>query len=315
MSFFKLLFLLLFATYLLVASLIAFFTVKIVGIDIGPKMTLKIILSIIAFVPLYLLVAYIISRLLSRDLRDLEERVKKLPFSLEAPKTRIREVRRLGEALQSQSKRINSLLETQRLTLYRITHDLRTPLTNIKNVLEAIKEGVISPEEEREYIDKVLKETEKINTLVEEALKGLRKVSTKTRREEVELCGFLKDTLKLWEVRLEREGVRLSFSCPEKVSVRVSPLDLAEVIHNLIDNAVKYSSSPTVRVEVKKSQAQVEIRIVNDSVNPESQLKSAYRKGSLGLYIVRELVWRNGGEVEINTFPDRTEVVLRFGVG
>ncbi len=299
-------------TYLLVASLIAFFTVKIVGIPIGPKMFAKIVLSIVAFLPLYLLVAYVVSSLLSRDLKRLEEKLKELPTLEGTPPTRIREIGKLGDALLTQSERIGSLIESQRLVLYRIAHDLGTPLTNIKNVLQAIRDGIIKEEEADNYLKKAIGETDKAMSIVREALEGLRKVSRSSTIENVDLCPFLGEVVSLWRVRLIKEGKSIELLCPSGVSICVSPTDLKEVLDNLIENAFRHSETDRVFIKVSRERELVRITVSNRGKFGDGEIYRAYRKGSLGLYIVKELVWRNGGDISISVNRNTTEVVLSF---
>ena len=298
------------------ASLIAFFTVKIVGIPIGKKMLTKIVLSILAFVPLYLLLAYLLSRFLSRDIRRLEESVRKLPYGGEPEDSWIEEVDSLSKVIGRQAERIREIIEVQRLTLYRIAHDLRTPLTNVRNVILAIKEGVIPPPEREMYLDKVIKETDRIKDLLEEALSILRKVSRETRIERIELCSHLREILSLWEVRLRSERVKLIFECEDKVYIKASPLDLEEIINNPLENSLRHAHPKEIRFYTHKEGDRVLVELSDAGRGADTaKLKEAYRKGSLGLYIVRELTWRNGGSVEIGSSEKGTRVVLSFPAG
>ncbi len=300
----------------MVASLIAFFTVKIIGIPIGKRMFTKIVLSIAAFVPLYLLLAYLLSKFLSRDIKRLEENVRELPYSGEMGGSWIKEVDRLSRVISRQAERIREIIEIQRLTLYRIAHDLRTPLTNVRNVVLAIKEGVIGPSERDVYLDKVIKETDRIKDLLEEALSGLRKVSKESKRERIEICSQLRDILSLWEVRLRSEGVRLVLDCEEEVYIKVSALDLEEIINNLLENSLRHARPEEIRLSVRGEGEKVSVELSDAGVGADTaKLKDAYRKGSLGLYIVRELAWRNGGSVEISSSERGTRVVLSFPTG
>ena len=306
-------FFVLFVTYLVVASLIAFFTVKIVGIPIGKKMFTKIVLSIVAFIPVYALVAYAVSKILTRDISKIANHIKNVPFSQDVPKSFIEEVDRLSEVIRFQTQRIGSLIEAQRLTLYRLAHDLRTPLTNLRNVLQAIKDRVIPPEDTETYLEKLLKEIDKIETLLEEALQGLKKVSRKSRSQRVMLKAFLEDLTDLWNLRLSDRDVKVILECKEELSLNVSPIDLEEIVNNLIENAVKHSNTRTVKVRVSVKDRQVLVEVEDEGGNVKgADLMKAYEKGSLGLYIVRELVWRNGGDFKIESREKSTTAVVSF---
>lgn len=303
----------LFVTYLIVASLIAFFTVKIIGIPIGKRMFTKIVLSIAAFVPLYLVIAYLLSKFVSRDLLRLEKSIRNLPYFSEPPGSWIREVDRLSRVIRDQTKRIREMIEVQRLMIYRIAHDLRTPIANIRNVLTGIKDGIIRGEEVEEYLSRSIEEVDRVGSLLEEALSHIRKVSRRREVEEVDLCGFVRSLGKVWSLRFEKKGVELKVECSNRIVLKVSPLDLEEIMNNLLENALKNTDIGEVRVKVRREEDQVFITVEDTGRGIETgKLLEAYRRGSLGLYIVRELVWRNGGDMKVTSSEEGTRVVIRF---
>ncbi|MDQ7038629.1 MAG: HAMP domain-containing sensor histidine kinase, partial [Aquificota bacterium] len=238
MSFFTVCFVALFVTYLIVASFIAFFTVKIVGIPIGKKMLTKIVLSIVSFIPLYLLIAYLLSKFVSRDLIKLERSLRDLPYSFRHKGSWIKEIDRLSEAVRVQSRRIKEIIQTQRLVIYRLAHDLRTPVANLRNILLGIKEGVISEGEKEEYLERAIQQADRIGSLLEEALSEVRKVSRERYVSRLELCGFLRTVEEVWKLRFRERGVCLKVVCTGPLEIEVSPLDLEEVLNNLLDNAL-----------------------------------------------------------------------------
>ena len=313
MSFFTVCFVALFVTYLVVASLIAFFTVKIIGIPIGKRMFAKIVLSIVAFIPLYLVIAYLLSKFVSRDLIRLERSLRDLPYSFRHKGSWIREIDRLSKAVEDQSRRIKEIIEAQRLVIYRLAHDLRTPVTNLKNILQGIKEGVISEEERDEYLGKAIDQAQRIGSLLEGALSEVRKVSRKRDIRRLDLCRVLKGIEEVWGLRFRERGLDLEVVCRGPLEVEVSPLDLEEVLNNLIDNAFKNTDRGRVTVEAWREGDEVVLRVEDTGRGmEEGRLMEAYKKGSLGLYIVRELVWRNRGEVIFESTGTGTRVVIRI---
>lgn len=303
----------LFVTYVVVASLIAFFTVKIVGIPIGKKMFTKIVISIVAFIPLYLLLAYLLSRFVSRDLTRLEESVREFPFTKESGGSFIREIDRLGEVIKLQSERIKAMVEAQRFMLYRIAHDIRTPLTNIKNVMEAIRDGVVGESERDTYMEKVVEEVDKATAFLEEALSNLKRVNRDTPKEEIEVCSFVENLLPLWRLNFQTKGISVVIRCDRDVKLLMPPIDLEEILNNILLNVLKHTSATEIRVDVYKEGGKVFLRIRDNGEGfDKAKIKDSYRKGSLGLYIVRELVWKNGGQIDISSGEEGTEVVIAF---
>lgn len=297
----------LFLTYLVVASMIAFFTVKIIGIPIGKRMFTKIVLSILAFVPVYLLIAYLLSRFVSRDLLRLERSIRDIPYPRELPRSWVREVDRLSEVIGDQSRRIKEIIEAQRLAIYRLAHDLRTPVANLRNILTGIKEGVVG----KDYLERAVEQADRISSLLEEALSQIRKTSKVREKEEVDLCGFLRSLERLWSLRFREKGLELKVECVSSIKLSISPIDLEEIMNNLIENSFKVTEKGGVLVRAWEEEGKVLILVEDTGGGMErGRLAEAYRKGSLGLYIVRELVWRNGGDVRIESSKRGTRVVV-----
>ncbi len=309
-SFFGVIFGSLFLTYLVVAGLIAFFTVKIIGIPIGMKMFTKIVLTIVLFIPLYLLIAYLLSRLFTRDLKRLEGSLENLPDVEDVPDSRIREFSRLGEVIKSQARRIAGMLSDQRLMIYRLAHDLRTPTANIKNILSAIKDRVIPPEEVDAYLDKAIGEADRIGDLLEFALSGLKKVVSEEQGERVNLADLINRLTEDWNHRAD--GFEITCLCDE-VHLEVPRRDLEEIINNLVENAVLHSGGSRVVVSACSRNGEVVIEVADNGKGADRDLLiNSYRKGSLGLYIVKELVWKRGGDIDIESGKGGTRVAVRL---
>ena len=312
-SFLTVCFTALFLTYLVVASLVAFFTVKIIGVPIGKRMFTKIVLSIVSFIPLYILIAYLLSKLVSRDLSKLSKAVRDLPFNEEMPRSRITEIDELSGTISLQSGRIREMMEAQRFMLYRIAHDLRTPLTNLRNVLLAMEEGLIGEGEKGSYLRKLIRETERMESLLEDALSSVRKISRRLEPERVNLCEFFRDVEYLWRVRFEKKGIGFSLECEGDFAIEIPLQDLEEIVNNLLENAYRNTEKGEVKVRVSSTEDRVIISFEDTGGGISTpRLQEAYRRGSLGLYIVRELTWKNGGRIEIGTSEKGTSVRLFF---
>ena len=299
-------------TYLVVAGLIAFFTVKIVGIPIGPKMMTKIVLTIILFIPLYLVLAYFLSFIVTRDLRKLERGVERLPDAEAVPESRIREFSRLGDVIREQARKISSMLTDQRLLIYRIAHDLRTPTTNIRNILTAIKDGVIKEEERNTYIDRAIRETHRISDFLDLALTGLKKAAKESEPEVIDLGEVVSEVARDWKPRAQEKGFELEVFT-EEVRVQVPRSEVEEILSNLIENAILHSGGSRVSVRILKKGDKAFLEVSDNGRGAKKErLIDSYRKGSIGLYIVKELAFRRGGDLEISTHPEGTKVAVSF---
>ncbi len=300
-------------TYVSVASLIAFFTVKIIGVPIGRKMTTKIVLSILAFTPVYVLLAYLLSRLVSGEIRKLSDSTDRLPFSVDIEGSFISEIDDLAEVIRNQASRILDILEAQRFLLLRLAHDLRTPVSNLRNVLQGIKEGVIPETERPDYIDRLIEETYKMEELLESVLADIRKSVKRTEPESVDISELVKKVAQMWRLRFSQKGICFELELEEDVKGFLSPADLEEVLNNLLENAYKNTPEGKVCILLKRNGRYVSLRIENTGAGlEEGKIMQAYREGRLGLYITRELVWRNGGSLKVSKEKGNTVFTIRF---
>jgi signal transduction histidine kinase len=202
-----------------------------------------------------------------------------------------------------------------------VSHELRTPLASIRLFGELMGSGRVSePEKVREYGEFIDAESRRLTQLITNILDFSRIESGKKtyRQERVELVGLLDEVLKSFEVLLKHQGFAV------KRSQEVSSLEveadrdaLGLVLHNLVDNAVKYSRSTkalAVRIARERDGAVIAIEDQGIGIPVEDQEKIFERfhrvstglvhevRGSgLGLSIVRHVIEAHGGEVTVRS--------------
>jgi signal transduction histidine kinase len=199
-----------------------------------------------------------------------------------------------------------------------VTHELKSPIASLKLYLQTLNRRPVSPEEQESFFRYMLEDVERLDSLINHLLDAARleKDRTPPEKEDVDLAGVLRGV---------KESVCLQTQTPPGVvrlelapcSVYAAPVDLEVVFRNLIDNAIKYASDEDPQVEVSLTLENDSVAIVRISDNgrgipPQFRRKlfdRFIRLGSelerdkpgtgLGLYIVRTLVRRLGGEIRI----------------
>jgi len=110
-----------------------------------------------------------------------------------------------------------------------------------------------------------------------------------------------------------QQGLTLEFSAPQyPVTIRSDSGRLRQILLNLIDNAIKFTTVGTVRVAVEDREEHVQIDVQDTGIGiPARQIERIFqpfhqlddeRGGSgLGLTSARQLVWRLGGEISVSS--------------
>lgn len=200
--------------------------------------------------------------------------------------------------------------------LMSVSHDLRTPLTSIRGYAEAIADGAGDPQRAAAVIHS---ESRRLERLVADLLDlaKLQSQSFSLQVATVDLAAAAGVALAGFEPDADDRSVRLHLVAPETLPVYADPDRLAQVIANLIENALRHTSSTvTVSTWVDGEAAVLTIdddgqgiatedlphvfeRLYVSRVRPERRENSS----GLGLAVVRELVNAMGGQVWATTAP------------
>ncbi len=205
-----------------------------------------------------------------------------------------------------------------------VSHELRTPLSSIRVFGEYMRLGrVMKPEKIREYGEYIEAEGRRLTQLINNILdfSKIESAEKKYRFCETDVVDLVEHTVAAFEVPLRDQGVRIAFRAigTRPPHLAVDKDALAQVLMNLLDNAVKYSNGrKDLEVEVESRNDEVRIAVQDHGIGiPLSEQKKIfekfYRVGSglvhdvkgsgLGLSIVQHVVKAHGGRVEIQSTP------------
>ena len=205
-----------------------------------------------------------------------------------------------------------------------VSHELRTPLASIRVFGEFLRlRRVEDPRQIQEYGEYIEAESRRLTQLINNILdfaqidSGRKSYSMKPCRIE----DVVDATLKTMSLRLEHKGFELAYERPQAAipKVRIDPEALTQALHNLIDNAVKYSDDQK-RIEVKLEKAGsfalISVRDRGRGISKAEQKRIFERfhrvgtgavhdvKGSgLGLSIVSHVVAAHGGKIRVDSVP------------
>lgn len=145
----------------------------------------------------------------------------------------------LTSHLNAMLDRIEALMDDVRRVSDNIAHDLKTPLTRLRNELESIREGVGGDAS----VERALNDADSLLATFN-ALLRIARIETGGRRagfEDLDLAIVARDVADLYQPLAENKGLQMDVEADNALTVRGDRDLLFQAIANLVDNAIKYT--------------------------------------------------------------------------
>jgi signal transduction histidine kinase len=206
-----------------------------------------------------------------------------------------------------------------------VSHELRTPLALIRLYAETLELGRITAKEKyHEYFRIIREESERLTALINNILDFSRIEAGRKEYEfkETDLPQLVRSTLDSYRFQIEQHG----FTFEENIASDIPPMNvdreaIARSLLNLVNNALKYSKDKKfIGVSLYRSNGSVKLEVRDQGIGipadeQEKIFEKFYRcgdplvhniKGSgLGLSLVRHIARAHGGEVHVESTPDK----------
>jgi len=240
-----------------------------------------------------------------------------------------------GDALDELSALVNAMLDRidavlagMRGALDNVAHDLRTPMTRLRGIAETALRSE-DPMLLREALADCLEESDRVVAMLN-TLMDISEAETGTmalRREPTDLNDLIDQTAEMYEDVADERGVHVETAVTSDLVANVDRNRLRQVLANLLDNAIKYTSSGgkvEIRARREGDAAVVEVKDTGAGIPPEELPriwdrlyrgdKSRSTRGlGLGLSLVKAIVHAHGGEVSVRSAPGQgSTFVLRL---
>jgi two-component system OmpR family sensor kinase/two-component system sensor histidine kinase BaeS len=248
------------------------------------------------------------------DLIEAAEHVERGDYTTRLRARGPREVRKLANAFNAMSARLERSEAERRRLLADVTHELRTPLTVIQGNVEALIDGVHPADET--HLRAILDETQVLSRLVDD----LRTVSVAEagalalHREMTDVASLARDVVASFTTAARARGVDLVTDVPATASADVDPIRVREVLTNIVANALRYTPSEgRVRVTVTRTEREVAVAVRDTGPGIDADMlphiferftRSPESPGAgLGLAIAKSLVNAHGGDITAASAP------------
>lgn len=249
-----------------------------------------------------------------REMAKAAQTIAKGRYDLRVSATSRDEVGELARAFNAMAADLGEVDRQRRELIANVSHELRTPITGLRAVLENVVDGVSAPDPVT--MRTALAQTERLQRLVAQLL-DLSRLDSGVRLiepEAVELAPLVEQAVR--EAGLAREDVRIEQVVPRDLGVRADPDLLAQVLANLLDNAVRHSPPEGV-VTMTGTGHRGGVRITVTDRGPGIPAAARTRVferfsrldagrtadaggAGLGLAIVKEIVELHGGSIRID---------------
>ena len=226
----------------------------------------------------------------------------------------------LGAALIARSQsREAKLSELKSRFISGISHELKTPLSMIRLYSEMLELGRVPANGERMIFYRTLRQqAEILGQMLEEMLDFSRLEAEKPRREE--LCpvkDIVEDAVQMHDGQTTTHHSVVLSLAQDLPAIRCNRSALVRAIHNLLDNASKYSDpGEPIALKAYRSNGMVAVEVIDRGIGigPEDMpfLFHRFYRGhtpqgvagtGLGLSIVQSVVKSHGGRVEVESEP------------
>ncbi len=230
------------------------------------------------------------------------------------------EHQKLANAIVCLAEKNEGLIEYQKNFIANVSHDFRSPLTSIKGYTEAMKEGIIPYEAQGKYLDIILFETERLTGLTQNLLqlnefdnKGI-----KLELSDFNVCSMVKQSAATFEAKCAEKKLKIRLVFAEReIWVRADKSKIQQVLHNLIDNATKFSNDDgMIIITISETDNRVWVSVKDQGIGiPRESLNQVWerfyktdlsrgkdKKGTgLGLSITRQIINAHGETIMVNS--------------
>jgi len=206
-----------------------------------------------------------------------------------------------------------------------VAHELRSPLTSIRQQNSVLLEGLAGPllEKQEAFLSRGVKKIDQLLELINDLLDIAKIEAGKhvQRRVPLNIDQILMETVELMDGRAGERGIELSCSCEDLRPIQADPKSIEEVFNNLITNAINYSpDGGLVAVSAKGLNEYLEIKITDTGVGIDAEeLPKIFDKfyrvkhpktrqvmgTGLGLSIVKGIVDAHHGTIDVESIPNK----------
>ncbi len=272
-------------------------------------------------VAIALIVTFFLSRRILAPVKSLTSAARQLGHGDFSQRVQVKDRSELGELANTFNSMANDLEQAEKLRrnmVADVAHELRTPLSNLRGYLEAVRDGVIKPDAD------TIRSLDEEATLLSRLVDDLQELSLAEAGElklvyQVEdITELIKQTVAAVQAQAVTRGVAVSIDLSDKLQpVNIDSQRIAQVLRNLLENAVAHTSEgDAITVIARQQGSWVKVAVADTGEGiPAEDLPNIFERfyrvdksrtratggSGLGLTIARRLVEAHGGKIEVQS--------------
>jgi len=199
-----------------------------------------------------------------------------------------------------------------------VSHELKTPLTSILGYVQLLQRADDIPEHHRKHLAVMERNTHRLRELVDDILQVEKLDSDKIdlKIERIDLSDLIEEVAETFRVSAAEKGLEMDISITPGLYVEADRTQLILAFSNLVSNAIKYTPTGTISIKSHSLDGQAITEICDTGIGISQDdmghlFERFFRSSSdevkrisgsgLGLYIAREVLKRQGGEISVRS--------------
>jgi signal transduction histidine kinase len=292
---------------------------------------MQILLSVAISAALGIVLTYIFTRNILRPLTVVNKGAQQLSkgnFDIYLEVKSTDEIGQFADTFNTLAQDLKKHESTRESFVANVSHELRSPLTSIQGLLQAVLDGTVKQDDAEHYLNIVLGETKRLSLLISDLLDLARIESGQfpMKIEEVDINEMIRRALIMFESKIDAKKLEVEvLISDDRVFVYADPNRLAQVLQNVIDNAVKFAGEGgRLRISTLLTDVSVFVSINNsgevigredlpyvfDRFYKADKAHTREKEGTgIGLSLVRKIlsehrqkIWVESDEVDGTTF-------------
>ncbi len=233
------------------------------------------------------------------------------------------------EILRKQNEELVKINRELDSFVYSISHNLRSPLSSVLGLVNVAKLDQVKTSETTEhYFEMIESSVLKLDSTLKEILEYSQNTRTEVQVEEIDLEGMIGNCFELQKFQKGYDDILLQVSVLQESPFYSDAHRLTVILNNLVSNAIRFRDTSkersVVNIDAQINPAFATIQVIDNGIGiaPE-HLPHVYKMffratersdgAGLGLYLVKEMILRLAGSIQITSVPFE-ETVVKFTV-